>query len=188
MKSSLNHLQSIINAHEEQRKTIKSIGLAIYDSRRSSISLPDPNKMYFYLVVSGGVRIYTPAGIMDYFAGQYSIPQIDMPEKGEKLTDSTNLIMRVWNFSSEDVFSVVRKLDQSVINSIIFRELSTETIHSSTINIIKLMSRLLEIADGYPQIEFLVEQFILVEQFKREVIFYLLMVKKEGSYCRALTK
>lgn len=35
---------------------------------------------------NGMLRLYTPSGIMDYMAGQYSISRIDTPLKGKVLT------------------------------------------------------------------------------------------------------
>ena len=52
------------------------------------IQRPRTENPYLYLVLDGMLRLYTPSGIMDYMAGQYSISQIDTPLSGTVLTFS----------------------------------------------------------------------------------------------------
>ena len=42
-------------------------------STERKIDMPRVDNFYIYLVLDGSVRLYTPSGIMDYLAGQYSV-------------------------------------------------------------------------------------------------------------------
>ena len=45
----------------------------------AKVNMPQTENPYLYLVIDGALRLYTPSGIMDYMAGQYSISKIDTP-------------------------------------------------------------------------------------------------------------
>lgn len=47
--------------------------LSIYRSTDRKIDMPQLESFYIYVVLDGSIRLYTPSGIMDYLAGQYSI-------------------------------------------------------------------------------------------------------------------
>ncbi len=40
------------------------------------IQMPNTDNPYLYLVLDGMLRLYTPSGMMDYVAGQYSLSKI----------------------------------------------------------------------------------------------------------------
>lgn len=50
-----------------------------------AIRMPETENPYLYVILDGMLRLYTPSGIMDYMAGQYSISRIDTPLKGKVL-------------------------------------------------------------------------------------------------------
>lgn len=184
MKSALNALLALIYPYKLKEGWIGTNipGLTIYNSSHSRINLPNPNDMYFYIIVSGAIRIYTPSGIMDYVAGQYSISNIDMPQMGEKLDEKSNLIMLIWKFSREDVFSVIREFNQQSIDKIIEKRLPQKTVSFSSKNIIKLLCRTLELSCEYPQCDF------LMKQLKKELIFYLLTGEKGKELIQCATR
>ncbi len=51
----------------------------------AKVNMPQMENPYLYLVIDGALRLYTPSGIMDYMAGQYSISKIDTPLYGTVL-------------------------------------------------------------------------------------------------------
>ena len=62
--------------------------LSIYRSTERKIDMPSIDNIYIYVVLDGSVRLYTPSGIMDYLAGQYSVSKIDTSTSGYILTFS----------------------------------------------------------------------------------------------------
>ena len=52
------------------------------------IQMPNTDNPYLYLVLDGMLRLYTPSGMMDYVAGQYSLSKIDTPLSGTVLAFS----------------------------------------------------------------------------------------------------
>ena len=54
----------------------------------AKVNMPQTENPYLYLVIDGALRLYTPSGIMDYMAGQYSISKIDTPLYGTILSFS----------------------------------------------------------------------------------------------------
>ena len=60
----------------------------IFASSDKEISMPQIQIPYIFFVLDGELRLYTPSGIMDYVAGQYSVSAIDTPERGYVLAFS----------------------------------------------------------------------------------------------------
>lgn len=60
--------------------------LSMYQYTENTIKMPDVDVPYIYILLAGSLRLYTPSGIMDYVAGQYSISAIDTPFSGYALT------------------------------------------------------------------------------------------------------
>lgn len=59
--------------------------LSVYNRK---IRMPQTENPYLYIVLDGTLRLYTPSGIMDYMAGQYSVSKIDTPLSGTVLAFS----------------------------------------------------------------------------------------------------
>lgn len=53
--------------------------ITAYRFTETNIQMPFLENPYIYIVLDGMLRLYTPSGIMDYMAGQYSISKIDTP-------------------------------------------------------------------------------------------------------------
>ena len=62
--------------------------LSIYRSTGRKIDMPQLGSFYIYVVLDGSIRLYTPSGITDYLAGQYSVSKIDTSNSGYVLTFS----------------------------------------------------------------------------------------------------
>ena len=86
--------------------------LSIYRYTVEKIEMPKSENLYLYVVLDGSIRLYTPSGIMDYMAGQYSASQIDTPISGHILTFSERII----NGEIENVYKT--SADRKVINSV----------------------------------------------------------------------
>lgn len=62
--------------------------LKIYSDSDKEFSMPQEQTPYIFFVLDGELRLYTPSGMMDYVAGQYSISAIDTPKRGYVLSFS----------------------------------------------------------------------------------------------------
>lgn len=73
------------------------------------IQMPQTENPYLYIVLDGALRLYTPSGIMDYMAGQYSVSKIDTPLSGTVLAFSKqqDFLALVVEFTSNDVITEV---------------------------------------------------------------------------------
>ena len=64
----------------ENDLTVPFLELYCFEDRE--FAMPKTDKPYVYFFIDGDARLYTPSGIMDYSAGQYSVSEIDTPERG----------------------------------------------------------------------------------------------------------
>lgn len=96
-------------------------GLSLYRYTQTSIQMPEPSTPYLYLLAAGSMRLYTPSGIMDYVARQYSISAIDTPSSGYALAFSENndFLSLSIRFTLDDVISVVLDIDGDLPEKII---------------------------------------------------------------------
>ena len=62
--------------------------LHLFRYTSKTIPMPQVETLYIYFVLDGEFRLYTPGGMLDYVAGQYSVSAIDTPEKGYVLAFS----------------------------------------------------------------------------------------------------
>lgn len=84
------------------------------------VQMPQTENPYLYLVLDGMFRLYTPSGILDYTAGQYSISKIDTPLRGTVLAPSAHgdLLAFSAEFTVHDVITTVLGLDNSLTDKI----------------------------------------------------------------------
>ena len=57
----------------------KISAVKVYRFTDERIEMPQTDNPYLYIVLDGMLRLYTPSGIMDYMAEQYSVSKIDTP-------------------------------------------------------------------------------------------------------------
>lgn len=121
--------------------------LSIYRYTVEKIEMPKSENLYLYVVLDGSIRLYTPSGIMDYMAGQYSASQFDTPISGHILTFSERkdfLALSV-EFTLNDVISVVLDLDGNLAERIINGEIENVYKTSADRKVINSVSRLISI-------------------------------------------
>lgn len=63
----------------------KISAVKVYRFTDERIEMPQTDNPYLYIVLDGMLRLYTPSGIMDYMAGQYSVSKIVPPYPGQCL-------------------------------------------------------------------------------------------------------
>ena len=103
------------------------------------------------------MRLYTPSGIMDYVAGQYSISEIDTPLSGHVLAFSEKgdfLAMSV-EFTMNDVVSVVLELDDGLAEKILGVGIGDAEKLRSDGRVIQSAGRLLSVFDEEDQTAFM---------------------------------
>lgn len=148
--------------------------LLLYRNIQKKIKMPQLNNPYIYLVLDGSVRLYTPSGIMDYIAGQYSVSAIDTPTAGYILTysEQQDFLALSLEFTVNDVLSTAIDLDETLIEQIMNSELDATTIQDSDNNVVNCIYRLFTMIDKYSELNF------IGKHIKKEIIFYILC----GSY------
>lgn len=82
--------------------------------------MPSVENPYLYIVIDGMMRLYTPSGIMDYMAGQYSVSKIDTPLNGTvlKFSERQDFLALSVEFTINDVITTVLDLDNDLIENV----------------------------------------------------------------------
>lgn len=142
----------------------------IYRFTSKKIRMPQTDDPYLYVVADGSMRLYTPSGIMDYPAGQYSISEIDTPLFGHVLTfsDKGDFLAMSLGFTVNDVITVVLDLDDNLAEQILASKLSASDMAVSDKRVINSVIRLLSVLGEKTQLTF------MANHIRREVIFYML--------------
>lgn len=108
------------------------------------IQMPRTENPYLYLVLDGMLRLYTPSGIMDYMAGQYSISQIDTPLSGTVLTfsEQRDFLALSVEFTAHEVVTAILGLDNELTDKIMGEKLEEEAVSAADAAVIDAVSRL----------------------------------------------
>ena len=158
--------------------------LHIYRYADKVVPLPQTQAPYVYFVLDGELRLYTPGGIMDYVAGQYSVSAIDTPERGYVLrfSEQQDFLSASVAFTANDVMNIITALDDDLIAHILSDGLD-ETFQSSQDRwVLSCLERLLDILE-----EPLTAKF-LCEQIRKELLFHLLCGSCGKAFIQSITK
>lgn len=142
--------------------------LDIYRFETKEIKMPIIKNPYLYLVVDGEMRLYTPFGIMDYMAGQYSISAIDTPNSAYIIdfSEQNDFLAVSIEFTIDDITSVMIELNENLITKIMNLKLSNQSMSNADNNVVKSIIRLFSIInENVYQLEF------LKKLIKKEIIF-----------------
>ncbi|MBQ8824128.1 MAG: helix-turn-helix domain-containing protein [Ruminococcus sp.] len=155
--------------------------MTVYHFTDDIIKMPQIDTSYIYLIVDGSMRLYTPSGIMDYIAGQYSVSKIDTPLSGKVLTfsEKADFLALSIEFTFDDVISVVLDIEGDLIEKIMNSKLSDEITTSADRNIIETITKLFVINNSY-QLAF------MANHLKREIIFYVLCSSCGKSFLQGI--
>ena len=121
--------------------------LSIYRTTERKIDMPQLESFYIYVVLDGSIRLYTPSGIMDYLAGQYSVSKIDTSNSGYVLTfsDSGDFLVLAIELTLNDVISVLLDIEGDFAEKIAAAKLDDGTMASSDALVISSIARLFPI-------------------------------------------
>ena len=134
------------------------------------IQMPNTENPYLYIVLDGMLRLYTPSGIMDYMAGQYSVSKIDTPLSGTVLSFSKqqDFLSLSVEFTANEVIAAVLNLDSDLTEKIMNESMEEQAMHISDRAVIWSVSRLFPIMGSMVPSEFLRKNIM------QEVIYYIL--------------
>ena len=144
--------------------------LSIYRSTERKIDMPSIDNIYIFVVLDGSVRLYTPSGIMDYLAGQYSVSKIDTSTSGYILTfsEKEDFLALSIELTLNDVISVLLDIDGDFAQKIAWAKLDDTTMTASDATVISSVCRLFSILKQP------VQRAFMEKHIKREIIFYIL--------------
>lgn len=172
MNGVLKHLQ------EEIRKLSPKEGihptgiskLTAYRFTTEKIQMPQTENPYLYIVLDGTLRLYTPSGIMDYMAGQYSVSKIDTPLSGTVLTFSGqgDFLSLAVEFTPNEVITEVLDLDNALTERIMGGKLEEKEMSAADKEVIHSVSRMFAVMSQSLPSEFIRKNMM------REVIYYIL--------------
>ncbi len=139
-------------------------------STSKTISMPKTDNPYIFIVLDGMIRLYTPSGIMDYMAGQYSISKIDTPLSGTILTfsDQQDFLALSVEFTVHDVVTTALALDNDLTEKITKENMNELEMDLSDDGVLQSVYRLLSAMNKTVPSEFL-RKIVL-----QEVIYYVL--------------
>lgn len=104
----------------ENDRQAKVSSMTAYRFSEANIYMPQTENLYLYLVLDGALRLYTPSGIMDYMAGQYSISKIDTPLYGTILSfsEQNDFLAIALELTGNEVITAVLDLDSTLTERI----------------------------------------------------------------------
>ena len=155
----------------------------IFNNSDKGFSMPQIQTPYIFFVLDGELRLYTPSGIMDYVAGQYSVSAIDTPERGYVLAFSKQ--HDFWaasvDFTANDMMNVVISLDDELITHILADDLDEELKAKHDYCVMLCLERMLDTMDEPVSMKF------LCEQIKTEMLFHVLCGSCGKAFIQSMT-
>lgn len=144
--------------------------ITAYRFTGEKIQMPQIENPYLYIVLDGMLRLYTPSGIMDYMAGQYSVSKIDTPLSGTVLafSEQHDFLALVVEFSPNDVITEVLDLDNELTERIMGEKLNEEEMSVSDREVLQSVFRIFSVMNKSLPSEFIRKNIM------REVIYYTL--------------
>lgn len=144
--------------------------ITAYRFTTEKIQMPQTEYPYLYIVLDGALRLYTPSGIMDYMAGQYSVSKIDTPLSGTVLAFSKkqDFLALAVEFSPNDVITEVLELDNELTERIIGEKLTEEEMSACDREVPESVYRIFSAINRSLPSEFIRKNIM------REVIYYTL--------------
>ena len=142
----------------------------VYRFTDERIEMPQTNNPYLYIVLDGMLRLYTPSGIMDYMAGQYSVSKIDTPLSGTVLafSDQQDFLAVSIEFFPSDVIQTILELDNELTERIMSEQLSEQEMTLSDSEVLRSVSRLFSVMNQTVPSEFIRKNIM------QEITYYVL--------------
>lgn len=141
--------------------------LKVHRFSNTAVNMPETAVPYIYLILEGSLRLHTPAGIMDYLPGQYSVSAIDTPVSGQVLTygDKKDFLALSIEFTLDDVISVILDIDGNLAEKIMNSELDTGIMDEFDKRVEDAVFRLVQMLNKPEQLAF------MGKHLQKEIIF-----------------
>ena len=135
----------------------KISAVKVYRFTDERIEMPGTDNPYLYIVLDGMLRLYTPSGIMDYMAGQYSVSKIDTPLSGTVLafSEQQDFLAISIEFTPSDVIQTILELDNELTERIMSEQLSEQKMTLSDSEVLQSVSRLFSVMNQTVPSEFI---------------------------------
>ena len=161
----------------------KVSSMTAYRFVEAKINMPQTENPYLYLVLEGTLRLYTPSGIMDYMAGQYSISEIDTPLYGTILSfsEQNDFLAIALELTSHEVIAAVLDLDNTLTERIMKEAIPEKEMSLADHAAVESVYRLL-ITMQKPLASDYIRRNIM-----REVIYYVLCGACGKQFLQAIT-
>lgn len=185
MNETLSKLQfefrNIFLAEHGNEATVSS--MTAYRFTDEIISMPQTENPYLYIVLDGTLRLYTPSGIMDYMAGQYSISKIDSPLYGTVLSFSEqhDFLAVALKITNNDVITSMLDLDNALTEKIVKKTITDQEMSFADHAVIRSVYRLFSTMK-----QPLVSDFIR-RNIMREIIYYVLCGSCGKQFLKTIT-
>lgn len=168
MKNTINELRTHFFMDGENLPKIPYVKVYRFTDKR--IEMPQTDNPYLYIVLDGTLRLYTPSGIMDYMAGQYSISKIDTPLFGTVLvfSDQQDFLAVSVEFFPSDVIQTILALDNTLTERIMSGQLSEQEMVLSDSAVLQSVVRLFSVMNQVVHSEFIRKNIM------QEIIYYVL--------------
>ncbi len=148
----------------------KISAVKVYRFTDERIEMPQTDNPYLYIVLDGMLRLYTPSGIMDYMAGQYSVSKIDTPLSGTVLafSEQQDFLAISIEFFHSDVIQTILELDNELTERIMSEQLSEQKMTLSDSEVLQSVSRLFSVMNQTVPSEFIRKNIM------QEITYYVL--------------
>ena len=146
--------------------------------------MPKVQTPYLFFILDGELRLYTPGGIMDYVAGQYSVSAIDTPERGYVLAFSErgDFLAADVEFTANDVMNVMISLDEELTAHILADDLDEDFKIMQDRCVFGCMDRMLDALDDPLSVSF------LCRQIRTEMLFHVLCGSCGRAFVQSITR
>ena len=123
----------------------KISAVKVYRFTDERIEMPQTDNPYLYIVLDGMLRLYTPSGIMDYMAEQYSVSKIDTPliRDSACFFQSSRIFWQfLLSFFPSDIIHTILQLENELTERIMSEQLSEQEMTLSDSEVLQSVSRL----------------------------------------------
>lgn len=158
--------------------------LQVYSNLEKEFLMPQEQILYIFFVLDGELRLYTPSGIMDYVAGQYSISAIDTPKRGYVLafSEHQDFLSAVVSFTANDVMNVIITLDDELTRKILDDALDDDFKMKQEQQVLSCLERMLDAVDEPLSAKF------LCRQIRTEMLFHVLCGSCGKAFIQSITR
>ena len=165
------------------RNEVSFSNLALYRFLDRRIDMPRSQNPYLYFVIDGALRLYTPSGIMDYMAGQYSVSKIDIPLYGTILSfsEKNDFLAISLDITVNDVINSVLDMDDDLTEKIVEENISEQEKDFADHAVIDSVYRLLSVMKKPLASDY------ICRNIQREIIYYVLCGSCGKQFLQSVT-